>query len=220
MSPYLFVLVMEIWTTLLRHRVRNDHNFQFHWKCKEHRILNLCFADDVLLFCRAHIPSIQVIKDTLAEFANMSGLQVNASKSQIIISKSGQHEKQQILDLLGFQEGSLPVKYLGVPLISSRLTLADCSPLISKVDSRLSGWGHLNLSFAGRALLIKSVLGTLHNYWASVFILPKGIIKILEAKMRKFLWQGSTGKGYAKVAWELICKLRKKEDLAFEALRL
>ncbi|KAL0288914.1 UNVERIFIED_CONTAM: Retrovirus-related Pol polyprotein from type-2 retrotransposable element R2DM [Sesamum angustifolium] len=105
MSPYLFVLVMEIWTTLLRHRVRNDHNFQFHWKCKEHRILNLCFADDVLLFCRAHIPSIQVIKDTLAEFANISGLQVNASKSQIIISKSGQHEKQQILDLLGFQEG-------------------------------------------------------------------------------------------------------------------
>ncbi|KAL0300287.1 UNVERIFIED_CONTAM: hypothetical protein Sangu_3129900 [Sesamum angustifolium] len=46
-----------------------------------------------------------VIKDTLAEFANISGLQVNASKSQIIISKSGQHEKQQILDLLGFQEG-------------------------------------------------------------------------------------------------------------------
>ncbi|KAL0300239.1 UNVERIFIED_CONTAM: Retrovirus-related Pol polyprotein from type-2 retrotransposable element R2DM [Sesamum angustifolium] len=116
MSPYLFVLVMEIWTTLLRHRVQNDPNFQFHWKCKEHRILSLCFADDVLLFCKAHIPSVQVIKDTLTEFANMSGLKVNASKSHIIISKSGQNEKQQILNLLGFQEGSLPVKYLGVLL--------------------------------------------------------------------------------------------------------
>ncbi|KAL0293112.1 UNVERIFIED_CONTAM: Retrovirus-related Pol polyprotein from type-2 retrotransposable element R2DM [Sesamum angustifolium] len=218
MSPYLFVLVMEIWTTLLRHRVQNDPNFQFHWKCKEHRILSLCFADDVLLFCKAHIPSVQVIKDTLTEFANMSGLKVNASKSHIIISKSGQNEKQQILNLLGFQEGSLPVKYLGVPLTSSRLTLADCSPLIHKVDCRLSGWSHLNLSFAGRALLIKSVLSTLHNYWASVFILPKGIIKLLESKMRKFLWQGSTGKGYAKVAWDLICKPKEEGGLGFRSI--
>ncbi|KAL0295882.1 UNVERIFIED_CONTAM: Retrovirus-related Pol polyprotein from type-2 retrotransposable element R2DM, partial [Sesamum calycinum] len=195
MSPYLFVLVMEIWTTLLRHRVQNDPNFQFHWKCKEHRILSLCFADDVLLFCKAHIPSVQ-----------------------IIISKSGQNEKQQILNLLGFQEGSLPVKYLGVPLTSSRLTLADCSPLIHKVDCRLSGWSHLNLSFAGRALLIKSVLSTLHNYWASVFILPKGIIKLLESKLRKFLWQGSTGKGYAKVAWDLICKPKEEGGLDFRSI--
>ncbi|KAL0292367.1 UNVERIFIED_CONTAM: hypothetical protein Scaly_2594000 [Sesamum calycinum] len=79
-----------------------------------------------------------------------------------------------MIDILGFQEGSLPVKYLGVPLISSRLTIADCKPLINKLDARIAGWGHLNLTFAGRAQLIKSVLSTLHSYWASVFILPKG----------------------------------------------
>ncbi|KAK4381497.1 hypothetical protein Sango_2962300 [Sesamum angolense] len=78
--------------------------------------------------------------------------------------------------------------------------------------AELSGWNHLNLIFAGRVQLIRSVLNTLHSYWASVFILPKGIIKILEAKIRKFLWQGSTGRGYAKVAWEQICRPKEKGE--------
>ncbi|KAK4385402.1 putative ribonuclease H protein [Sesamum angolense] len=120
-----------------------------------------------------------------------------------------------MIDILGFQEGSLPVKYLGVPLISSRLTIADCKPLINKLDTRIAGWSHLNLTFAGRAQLIKSVLSTLHSYWASVFILPKGIINVIEAKMRKFLWQGSTGRGYAKVAWDQLCRPKEEGGLGF-----
>ncbi|KAL0373166.1 UNVERIFIED_CONTAM: Retrovirus-related Pol polyprotein from type-2 retrotransposable element R2DM [Sesamum calycinum] len=217
-SPYLFVLVMETWSTLLRYRVHNAPYYQFHWKCKEQRILSLCFADDVLLFYRADIPSIQVIKNTLWQFAELSGLKVNPNKSQIILSWAAQQEKQQILDTLGFQEGCLPVKYLGVPLISSRLTIADCKPLINKLESRIAGWSHLNLTFPGRAQLIKSVLSTLHSYWASVFILHKGIIKILEAKMRKFLWQGSTGRGYAKVAWTQICRPKEEGGLGFRSI--
>ncbi|KAK4381921.1 putative mitochondrial protein [Sesamum angolense] len=139
MSPYLFVLVMEIWNSLLRYRVQNAAHFQYHWKCKELGILNLCFADDVLLFCKAHTPSIQVLKDTLNEFAALSGLNVNPEKSQIILSRAVQQDRKQIIECLGFQEGFLPVRYLGVPLTSSRLTIADCRPLITKIDARLAG---------------------------------------------------------------------------------
>ncbi|KAL0292021.1 UNVERIFIED_CONTAM: hypothetical protein Sangu_3258700 [Sesamum angustifolium] len=135
MSPYLFVLVMEIWNLLLRFRIKEAADFQYHWKCKDIGLINLCFADDVLLFCKAHLPSIMVITDTLNEFAALSGLKVNPAKSQIIFSRAVQQERQQILDYLGFQEGSLPVKYLGIPLTSSRLTIADCRPLIDKVDA-------------------------------------------------------------------------------------
>ncbi|KAL0302136.1 UNVERIFIED_CONTAM: hypothetical protein Scaly_3041500 [Sesamum calycinum] len=46
-------------------------------------------------------------------------------------------------------------------------------PLIDKVDARLAGWHHLRLSYAGRLQLIKSVLSTLHTYWAS-FYFTKG----------------------------------------------
>ncbi|KAL0419002.1 UNVERIFIED_CONTAM: hypothetical protein Sradi_1313700 [Sesamum radiatum] len=163
MSPYLFVLVMEIWNLLLKFRIKEAADFQYHWKCKDIGLINLCFADDVLLFCKAHLPSIIVISDTLNEFAALSGLKVNPAKSQIIFSRAVQQERQQILDYLGFQEGSLPVKYLGIPLTSSRLTIADCRPLIDKVDARLAGWNNQILSYAGRLQLIKSVLSTLHT---------------------------------------------------------
>ncbi|KAL0298166.1 UNVERIFIED_CONTAM: hypothetical protein Sangu_3157300 [Sesamum angustifolium] len=176
-------------------RVRNAAEFQYHWKCKELGLTNLCFADDVLLFCKAHLSSIKVLTDTLTEFATLSGLKVNQAKSQIILSSSVQQERQQILEYLGFQEGSLPIRYLGIPLTSSRLTIADCRPLIDKVDARLAAWINQNLSYAGRLQLIKSVLSTLHTYWASAFILPKGVLKSLEKKMRQFLWHGSSGSG-------------------------
>ncbi|KAL0293603.1 UNVERIFIED_CONTAM: hypothetical protein Sradi_6928700 [Sesamum radiatum] len=124
----------------------------------------------VLLFCKADLPSIQVLRDTLTEFAALSGLNVNPAKSQIILSRAVQQERRQIVEYLGFQEGSLPVRYLGVPLTSSRLTIADCRPLINRIDTRLAGWNQHNLSYAGRVQLIKSVLSSFHTYWASVFI--------------------------------------------------
>ncbi|KAL0293602.1 UNVERIFIED_CONTAM: hypothetical protein Sradi_6928600 [Sesamum radiatum] len=218
MSPYLFVLVMEIWTLLLRFRIKEAADFQYHWKCKDIGLFNLCFADDVLLFCKAHLPSIIVIADTLNEFAALSGLKVNPAKSQIIFSRAVQQERQQILDYLGFQEGSLPVKYLGIPLTSSRLTIADCRPLIDKVDARLAGWNNQTLSYAGRLQLIKSVLTTLHTYWASAFILPKGVLKTLEKKMRQFLWHGSAGRRNAKVAWAWISKPKEEGGLGIRSL--
>ncbi|KAL0455324.1 UNVERIFIED_CONTAM: hypothetical protein Slati_0871600 [Sesamum latifolium] len=194
-------------------QVRVADHFQYHWKCKELGLLNLCFADDVLLFCKGTVQSVQVIRDALAEFATMSGLQISPMKSQIILSRSVQTKRQQILDMMGFQEGTLPIKYLGVPLVSSRLSRADCHPLIQKVDRRLAGWNHLTLSFAGRVQLIKSVLSSLHTYWASAFILPKAVLKVIEERMRSFLWKGASGRGAEKVSWKQICRPKKEGGL-------
>ncbi|KAL0285311.1 UNVERIFIED_CONTAM: hypothetical protein Sradi_7176200 [Sesamum radiatum] len=119
---------------------------------------------------------------------------------------------------MGFQEGTLPITYLGVPLVASRLSIADCQPLLHKLDSRLASWGQHNLSLAGRMQLIKSVLSSLHTYWASVFILPKAVIKVIEQRIRTFLWKGSTGRGYAKVAWEHICKPKKEGGLGIRSV--
>ncbi|KAL0293843.1 UNVERIFIED_CONTAM: hypothetical protein Sradi_6917400 [Sesamum radiatum] len=208
LSPYLFVIVMEIWHVMLRLRTQSDESFQYHWKCNDLGILNLCFADDVLIFCAGTINSVSTIKATLLEFAELSGLRVNPGKSTIILSKSVHRDRQAIIDLIGFQEGSLPIKYLGVPLSSSRLTRTDCQPLLDKLARRLAGWNHLTLSLAGRTQVIKSVLNSLHIYWASAFLLPKAIIQILERKMREFLWKGSSGSGYAKVSWAQILGIR------------
>jgi hypothetical protein len=74
-------------------------------------------------------------------------------------------------------EGKLPVRYLGVHLISSRLSAADCRMLIEKITSRIDSWTSKNLSFAGRLQLLSSAPFSLQVYWTGMFILPKGIIK-------------------------------------------
>ncbi|KAL0292691.1 UNVERIFIED_CONTAM: Retrovirus-related Pol polyprotein from type-2 retrotransposable element R2DM [Sesamum radiatum] len=184
MSPYLFVLVMEIWHVLLTIRTRNEGSFQHHWKCNELGIVNLSFADDILIFCAGNLESVRMIKHTLAEFAEMSGLHVNPNKSTIILSKAVRSERRAILDLMGFPEAVLPIKYLGVPLIASRLTVADCQPLIDRFNNRLA-----------------------------VFILPKAVIKVIERRMRDFLWKGVSGTGYAKVSWLQVCKSKEEGGL-------
>ncbi|KAL0408444.1 UNVERIFIED_CONTAM: hypothetical protein Sradi_1778800 [Sesamum radiatum] len=189
---------MEIWHVLLKLRTQNEGGFQYHWKCYELGILNLCFADDVLIFCAGTINSVCTIKTTLAEFAEMSSLHVNPSKSTIILSKAVQRERQAILDLMRFHEGFLAIKYLAVPLIASRLTVADCQPLIDRITSWLAGRNHLNLSLAGRTQL--------------------AVIKVIEGKMRAFLWKGSSGLGYAKVSWVQVCKSKEKGGLGIRSV--
>ncbi|KAL0394538.1 UNVERIFIED_CONTAM: hypothetical protein Slati_4420000 [Sesamum latifolium] len=95
-------------------------------------------SDDLLLFCKADLHSVTVLHGVLHEYQELSGLKANAHKSQVLLSKAVE-QHQQILHLLGFQQGTLPVRYLGVPLITSKLSLADCAPLIQKIEAKIAG---------------------------------------------------------------------------------
>ncbi|KAL2247967.1 UNVERIFIED_CONTAM: Transposon TX1 uncharacterized protein [Sesamum indicum] len=176
LSPFLFVLVMEVLHIGFLQLIEQDMQFTYHWKCELARVFQLGFANDLLLFCRADLDSVRVLKVGLDQFAEWSGLRLNIQKSHIIISRSAHERKDQLLSLLGFQEGHLPMRYLGLPLISSRLTISDCQPLLSKIDARIAGWE------------------------------GDQIIKEVEKRFRRFLWKGTSMMGYAKVAWKDVCK--------------
>ncbi|KAL0453999.1 UNVERIFIED_CONTAM: hypothetical protein Slati_1378000 [Sesamum latifolium] len=58
MSPYLFVLVMEVLHLILRQLIDQDGGFGYHWRCAKTLFISACFADDLLLFCKAEVPSV------------------------------------------------------------------------------------------------------------------------------------------------------------------
>ena len=90
---------------------------------------------------------------------------------------------------------------------------------MEKLESRVNDWRNKFLSLAGRLQLVRSVLSSMHLYWASVFILPTRIIHDLEQLMRAFLWcQGEMKRGKAKVAWEAVCKPRQEGGLGIRNL--
>jgi hypothetical protein len=152
-----------------------------------------------------------MIKTVLTKFQDLSGLYPNSNKSDIFLGGALNAEREQIIRILGFREGELPMKYLGVPLLSSRLKAIYCKGLVDRITSKVRHWTCRTLSYAGWVQLINSVLFSIQVCWASLFLLPGQVIKNMEQIMKSFLWSGSdmrtTG---TKVAWDHVC-LPKKE---------
>ena len=75
--------------------------------------------------------------DELNKFENFSGLQVNKQKSAIFLAGVNDDVKNDLLNIEGFCLGIFPMKYLEVPLISTRLSHGDCQPLLDKILARI-----------------------------------------------------------------------------------
>jgi hypothetical protein len=69
----------------------------------------------------------------LLEFFELFGMQANLAKSEFYCDGVLNRVKKQLLEGLNMKEGKLPVKCLGVPLISKRLSSADCVILLEKL---------------------------------------------------------------------------------------
>ena len=76
-----------------------------------------------------------MIRTVLTKFQDLSCLYPNPNKSDIFLSGVLNAEREQIIHTLGFREGELPMKYLGVPLLSSRLKAIYCKA--SSIESPL-----------------------------------------------------------------------------------
>ncbi|XP_074305946.1 uncharacterized protein LOC141641172 [Silene latifolia] len=118
-------------------------------------------------------------------------------------------------------KGELPFRYLGLPIQTTRLQKKDCDCLVDKICSKIHGYGARKFSYAGRLILVQDVLKSLCSYWASLFVLPKGIIKKVEATCRNFLWDG--GPEYVRaplVAWDKVCRTKEEGGLGLQDMKM
>ncbi|XP_074278489.1 uncharacterized protein LOC141602078 [Silene latifolia] len=151
------------------------------------KLTHLMFADDLLLFGKGDAHSIMVILRTFSTFSKSSGLKLSKGKTNAYFNGVKESLKSEILHVSGFIEGTLPFKYPGVPIKTTRLNAHDCRPLIEKIVNEIRGLGTRKLSYAGRLILVKAVLKTYQNYWASMFILPNGVLARIQSICRNFV---------------------------------
>ncbi|KAK4384375.1 hypothetical protein Sango_3067200 [Sesamum angolense] len=107
-------------------------------------------------FPQQFITLIERCVSTASFSISLNGLKVNPSKSQIILSRAVQQERQQILEYVGFQEGSLPVKYLG----SGNAKVAWDQLCKPKAEG---GLGIRSLITTNQALILKQLWRILQN---------------------------------------------------------
>lgn len=108
LSPFIFVLVMEYLNRQLR-TLRHNPNFNYHPKCSKLQIIQLDFADDLLLFSRGDAISVQLLFDCFLNFSNCSGLEANSEKSSIFLGAVDTMVQEEIIKILGFAKGELPI---------------------------------------------------------------------------------------------------------------
>ncbi|XP_074313496.1 uncharacterized protein LOC141648671 [Silene latifolia] len=210
LSPYLFVICMEVLSRLLRNLPIHP-GFSYHPKCVQVKLTHLIFADDLLVFTRGDLPSVLAVDKCLKFFAALSGLQVNPMKSNLYFGGVNPHVKQLILSTTGYVEGDLPVRYLGLPLFSSRLTQKMFLPLLDKIREKISHWANHQLSYAGKIALINSVIFGLHNFWGASVLLPKGVAKRINRMCKDFLWGVKEGsRRMVFKSWESFCLPRQE----------
>lgn len=129
-------------------------------------------------------------------------------------------KREEIISHFPFESGSLPVRYLGLPLLTKNMTVLDYLPLIEKIRKRIGSWTGRFLSYAGRLQLIKSVIMSLTNFWMSAFRLPSGCIKEIERLCSAFLWSGpELNNRKAKVSWTEICSTKREGGLGVRRLK-
>nr|GEZ67159.1 hypothetical protein [Tanacetum cinerariifolium] len=121
MSPYLFTLVMEAFNIIIRKNITDAKEFKYRQGCQKLGITHICFGDDLLVFCHGDNKSMRVIKKDLEEFSSYSDLKANMSKSTVFFGELTNAEQSSILDIIPFEIGRLPVRYLGVPLITKKI---------------------------------------------------------------------------------------------------
>ena len=215
-SPLIFMLAMEYFTRLMK-KMSHREEFKFHHRCDQLKIHHLIFADDLMLFSKGDFQSVVLLVRTLKAFAVTSGLEASPEKTAIYFGNVKEEEQSRILQVTGYKKGSFPLRYLGVPITSKRLSKADCDILVDRMLKRIMSWSSRHLLYAARTTLVNVVLMSLHTYWAQNFLLPKCVLHRINQVCRAFLWEGKVVLSKAPpVAWDWVCKEKKKGGLGVQ----
>ena len=66
LSPYLFTMVMEGFSMLFNKCIEEATSFGYHRGCHGSALTHLCFADDLFVFPRGDVASLEIIKKALS----------------------------------------------------------------------------------------------------------------------------------------------------------
>ena len=163
MSALLFVIGMEHLSRILK-ASRRSSIFIFHPKCKKLGFNHLIFADDLMLMRKGDSTLIQVLIESINLFSKASGLHENSNKSAMFLAGLSNKLKMAMAEDLQFPLSNIPVKYLGVPLSSKRITAVEWDVLVDKITEKIKTWYAKYLTNAARLQLVNAVFMSISSY--------------------------------------------------------
>jgi hypothetical protein len=181
----------------------------------------LQYADDTILFLEHDVAKAVNMKLVLCIFEQLSGLKINFHKSEIFTFGKAKDMEEQYRHIFGCESGSLPLRYLGIPVHYRTLRNAEWNPIETRFASKLGCWRSKLLSYGDRLVLINSVLTSLPMFMLSFLEIPIGVRKRLDYYRSKFFWQSDEyKKKYRLSKWNMLCRPKDQGGLGIEVLEL
>ncbi|XP_057802915.1 uncharacterized protein LOC131018208 [Salvia miltiorrhiza] len=115
-------------------------------------VSHLLYADDCIIFGRADVNDIGVVREILSLYEGVSGQQVNLDKSVVSFSCGlSLDTSQELANLLGVVYGARQGAYLGIPSIVGRSKTEIFQMLVDRTRKKTKDWKRRFLSGAGKA---------------------------------------------------------------------
>lgn len=174
----------------------------------------LQYADDTIFLFDVDLHGARNLKFLLCLFEHLTGLKINFHKSEIFCFGDAIENSLALAQIFTCKIGSMPMKYLGVPVHTRTLSNADWKTTEDKVEHKLSCWKRKLLSLGGRLVLLNSSLSHVPSYMMSLYLLPVGVKKRIDHFRARLLWQEDESvEKYHLVNWLMICQPKDKGGL-------
>lgn len=183
LSPYLFILAVEILASIIRQENRIKG---FTFQNQEVKLLQ--YADDTTGIL-ADIKSARLFLEVVEEFGTFSGLKLNREKTEGMWIGSKHTESSRPL---GISWPNKPLRFLGVYVgyDEEACNALNFESRIHKCRQIMGMWQRRNLTFQGRIQIIKTFIISQFLFTMSATVIPDKYIKEINAMMFKFIWKG------------------------------
>lgn len=176
LSPLLFVLAADLLQTVINKAWHNgtiNHPLSDEFG-GDYSIVQ--YANDTLLIQPGEERTLLNLKGLLSPFSDSTSLKVNFEKSFLVPINMTGDKVDHLVGVFSCKGGTMPFTYLGLPLGTTKPSLEEFSPLLNRIETRITRISGF-LSYHGRLILVNSVLSALPTFYMCSLKLPPQIIK-------------------------------------------
>jgi hypothetical protein len=171
LSPLLFNIVGDVLTRTLKKASEKGYIKGILETLMSEGIMALQYIDNTLLFSSwgREVRNLNIV---LMLFEKVYGMRINFNKSEFIPMNLETDRVHEVAHVLNCPLGSLPFKYLGIPIHFEKLKRDDLQPVIDKLIKKVADWRGRLLAYNSRLVLIKTCLASIPVYLLSFIKFP------------------------------------------------